>query len=177
MNYDYDGQETGQKETEGMKVLVVEPLKEPYLKTISRNLKSLQKEVGGLIDATYPFEDMVAIVLNDRGKLNGMTPNRGLYNNEGKLYDIIAGPFLVTGLRDGDFVSLDEELSAKYMEKYQVPEMLVRINGELAMVPVPEEMREKTVQAEKESQNEKNQNNRTNQNRKIRKRSRANEGL
>lgn len=26
MNYDYDGQETGRKKTEGMKVLIVEPL-------------------------------------------------------------------------------------------------------------------------------------------------------
>lgn len=176
MNYDYEDQETGQKETKGMKVLVVEPLKEPYRKTISGDLRSLQKEVGGLIDATYPFEDMVAIVLNDEGKLNGMMPNRGLYNDKGKLYDIISGPFLVTGLRDGEFVSLNEELSAKYMEKYQVPEMLVRINGELAMVPIPKEMREKTAQAEKDSQSEKSQNSRMNQNRKIRKRSRVNEG-
>ena len=100
MNYDYENQATGQKEPEGMRVLVVEPWKEPYLKTISGDLKSLQREVGGLIDATYPFEDMVAIVLNGEGKLNGMMPNRGLYNEDGELYDIIAGPSLSRGLEE-----------------------------------------------------------------------------
>ena len=93
MNYDYEEQETGCEEyqttegggKDGMTVLVVEPLKAPYLKNISGDLKSLQKEVGGLIDATYPFEDRVAVVLNDEGKLNGLMPNRGLYNNDGTL--------------------------------------------------------------------------------------------
>ena len=176
MNYDYENQATGQKEPEGMRVLVVEPWKEPYLKTISGDLKSLQREVGGLIDATYPFEDMVAIVLNGEGKLNGMMPNRGLYNEDGELYDIIAGPFLVTGFGGEEFVSLNKELAAKYMEKYKVPEMPVCINGEMAMIPIPEEVREKTASAEKEPESGKSQGSRTCQNRKIRKRSRANEG-
>ena len=45
-----------------MKVLVVEPEKEPYVKEISSGLSSLQKEVGGFIEAVYPFEDSVAII-------------------------------------------------------------------------------------------------------------------
>ena len=183
MNYDYDGQETGRKKTEGMKVLIVEPLKEPYLKTISGDLRSLQNIVGGHIDATYPFKDPVAIVLNDEGKMNGMMPNRGLYDDKGNLYDIVAGTFLIAGLTEDDFGTLSEELSAKYMEKFKVPEMPVRINGQMAMVPMPEQMRGKTAQAEKDSARVEMEfktgqcrNSRTNQNRKIRKRSRANEG-
>ena len=129
MSYNDKDQEIGQKENQtadekrksGMTVLVVEPLKEAYLKTISGDLKSLQKEVGGLIDVTYPFEDPVAIVLNDRGKLNGLMPNRGLYNNNGELYDIIAGTFLVTGLTEESFCSLNTEMAEKYMKKYNVP--------------------------------------------------------
>ena len=34
-------------------VLVVEPEKAPYVKTISAGLASLQKEVGGLIEAVH----------------------------------------------------------------------------------------------------------------------------
>lgn len=144
MNYNYEEQETGQEEyqaadrgrKDGMKVLVVEPLKTPYLKTISGELKSLQKEVGGLIDATYPFEDRVAVVLNDEGKMNGLMPNRALYNHDGNLYDIIAGTFLVVGLAEESFCSLSEEMAAKYMEKYKTPERVAFINGEISMLPV-----------------------------------------
>ena len=41
--------------SEKMKVLVVEPMQEPYVKEIDAGLKSLQKEVGGRIQALYPF--------------------------------------------------------------------------------------------------------------------------
>lgn len=144
MNYDCEEPKTGQGENQaadrdrkaGMTVLVVEPLKAPYLKTISGELKSLQKEVGGLIDATYPFEDRVAVVLNDEGKLDGLMPNRGLYNHDGSLYDIIAGTFLVVGLAEESFCSLSEEMAAKYMEKYKTPERVAFINGEVSMLPV-----------------------------------------
>jgi len=36
-------------------VLVVEPKKKPYVKSISSGLKSLQQEVGGYIEALYPW--------------------------------------------------------------------------------------------------------------------------
>ncbi len=161
MNYDYEEQDAGREEyqttdgegKDGMTVLVVEPLKAPYLKTISGELKSLQKEVGGLIDATYPFEDRVAIVLNDQGKLNGLMPNRGLYNNDGNLYDIIAGTFLVVGLTEESFCSLDEKMAAKYMEKYKTPEMMVCINGQLGMLPIPEGWKGRAIQIGKEPEN------------------------
>ena len=47
-----------------MTVLVVEPKKKPYVKTISSGLESLQHEVGGDIEAIYPFEDPVALIVN-----------------------------------------------------------------------------------------------------------------
>lgn len=165
MNYDYEEQEIGREEIQktdenrkdGMTVLVVEPLKAAYLKTISGSLKSLQKEVGGLIDATYPFEDRVAIVLNDEGKLNGLMPNRGLYNDDGNLYDIVAGTFLVVGLAEESFCSLNDEMAAKYMKKYKTPEMMIRVNGQLGMLPIPEGWKKRAIQIDKEPQNGKKQ--------------------
>ena len=41
--------------SEKMTVLVVEPMKEPYVKEINSDLHSLQAEVGGDIGATYPI--------------------------------------------------------------------------------------------------------------------------
>ena len=40
---------------ETMKVLVVEPWKRPYAAEIPAGLESLQKMVGGLIQAVYPL--------------------------------------------------------------------------------------------------------------------------
>ena len=42
---------------EKMAVLVVEPGMSPYVKEIDSGLKSLQSEVGGWIEAVYPFEE------------------------------------------------------------------------------------------------------------------------
>ena len=52
-------------------VLIVEPGKEPYAKDIDSGLKSMQHEVGGYIQAVYPFEEPVAIVCNEEAKLEG----------------------------------------------------------------------------------------------------------
>ena len=35
--------------------------------------------VGGDIEVTYPFEDEVAIILNESGKINGLPLNRAIY--------------------------------------------------------------------------------------------------
>lgn len=87
-------------------VLIVEPNKEPYIKTIPAGLESLQKEVGGLIQAVYPWEEEVALICNDEGKLLGLPLNRFLRDWQGQVYDVIAGTFLIVGLSDDDFTSL-----------------------------------------------------------------------
>ncbi|MBR0313405.1 MAG: DUF3846 domain-containing protein, partial [Oscillospiraceae bacterium] len=47
-----------------MNVLVVEPGYLPYEKEVSNDLKDLQTIVGGGIEAIYPFDDYVAVVIN-----------------------------------------------------------------------------------------------------------------
>ena len=49
-----------------MKVLKVEPYQLPEVKNIDSGLSSLQHEVEGWIEATYPFEDPVAIICPNR---------------------------------------------------------------------------------------------------------------
>ena len=110
-----------------MKVVVVEPMKRAYVKDIDSGLESLQKEVDGYIEAIYPFEDEVAIVCNEEGKLNHLDPNRGLFDEEGNLYDIIQGTFLVVGLTEDNFGSLSEELAKKYLRKYRHPEIFMKV--------------------------------------------------
>ena len=70
-------------------VLIVEPGKEPYVKEIDSNLKSLQHEVGGYIEAIYPYEDPVALVCNEEGKLEGLPLNRALRDEDGDIYGFL----------------------------------------------------------------------------------------
>ena len=124
---------------EKMTVLVVEPRKEPYVKEIDPGLHSLQAEVGGDIGAAYPFRDPVALVCNDEGKLIGLDLNRGLRDENGELYDIMAGTFLVVGLGEEDFASLSPELAQKYMEHFRQPEQFISLGGQIIAVPVEPE--------------------------------------
>lgn len=129
--------ERAQEHEDTMTVLVVEPLKEPYVKEIAPGLSAMQEEVGGLIAAAYPFNDQVAVICNDEGKLNGMELNRALRDDRGQIYDIVAGPFLVAGLGEEDFASLSPELAQKYMEHFKTPEIFAMVDGEITAIPVP----------------------------------------
>ena len=120
-------------------VLVVEPMKEPYVKEINPGLYSLQAEVGGNIEAIYPYSDPVALVCNDEGKLIGLDLNRGLWDENGKIYDIIAGTFLVIGLGEEDFASLSPELIQKYTEQFKTPERFVQIDGNIIAISITAE--------------------------------------
>ena len=61
-----------------MKVLVVCPKQPPVLRDVKPGLKPLQEIVGGYIEAVYPFDDPVAIICNEEGKLNSLEMNRAL---------------------------------------------------------------------------------------------------
>ena len=97
-----------------IKVLIVEPGKAPYSAVISSDLATLQHLVGGLIQAIYQFEDHVALICNDEGKLMSLPWNCPLVNEDGNIYDIIVGTFLVVGLTVDNFGSLSDELIEKY---------------------------------------------------------------
>ena len=104
-----------------MKVLIVEPLKVPYTANIDGSLDSMQNIVGGLIQVIYPFDDSVALVCNDEGKLMGLPLNRPLTDCNGDIYDIIAGTFfLCAAPTDSDsFESLTEEQIHTYTNCYK----------------------------------------------------------
>lgn len=123
---------------ETMKVLVVEPEKEPYVKEINSDLSSLQKEVGGYIEAVYPFEDPVAIICNEEGKLDGLPLNRALRDEDGHVYDIIAGTFLIAGLSEDNFCSLDDAQIEKFSAMYKSPELFMRFGNRTLVIPAEE---------------------------------------
>lgn len=80
-----------------MRVLVVEPKRRPEAREIGDSLEAMQKIVGGLIQPVHPFEDAVALVCNDEGKVMNLPPNRGLRDKNGQIYDIVCGTFFLCG--------------------------------------------------------------------------------
>ena len=118
-----------------MIVLAVLPGKAPERMELNGSLESMQEFVSGTIQAVYPFLDPVAIVCNDDGKLMGLEHNRALRDKAGNVYDILCGPFFICGLGEEDFTSLPEELIQKYTRLFQHPELFLRINGALMVVP------------------------------------------
>lgn len=95
-----------------IKVVMVEPLKCPTITTISNDLESLQKAVGGLIEFV-DIEENVCILCNEEGKLIGLEGNRRLNN------DIIVGTFYVCGVNDnGELVSLTPAQMDKYLRYF-----------------------------------------------------------
>ena len=123
-----------------LSVLKIAPGQFPQQVEIDSDLKALQEAVGGFIGASYPFaDDPVAIVYNDDGKLMGLPLNRALRDEDGQMYDAVAGTFLVVGLGEEDFVSLSPELAQKYEQLFHQPEAFLKLGNRLLVLPVPDE--------------------------------------
>ena len=123
--------------SKGMRVLLVEPEKRPVETEIDDSLDTMQRIVGGLIQAVYPFEEPVALICNDEGKCLGLPLNRALYRpGGGQLYDVVAGTFFLCGAPPDseNFTSLTEEQIRRYQRLFAEPEQFVQINGRLLVI-------------------------------------------
>ena len=108
-----------------MTILKIMPGRKPEKITISHTLDAMQRLVCGNIQAIYPYEDLVAIVCNEEGKLLGMEPNRAIRNEDGDILDIICGTFFICGLIEDDFCSLTAKQLEYYSNLFQCPEMFL----------------------------------------------------
>ena len=95
-----------------IKSIILEPEKDARIEMIDSSLEGLQKLVGGYIEVIYPFKfekfplNQVAIICNENGKIERLPLNRALYDEDGSLYDVIAGAAAVVGVDGDGFTSL-----------------------------------------------------------------------
>lgn len=111
-----------------MKVLLIAPLEEPRVVELDNTLEAMQKAVGGPIQAVYPFEEPVALICHEEGKLLVLPLNRCLRREDtDEIYDIIAGTFfLCFAPPDGEnFESLRPEQIERYTQRFVRPELYV----------------------------------------------------
>ena len=120
-----------------MQVVVVDPKKKPTVQDIGSDLESMQKIVGGSIEAIYPFEEPVALICNEEGKLLNLPLNRALRDDAGEVYDIISGTFfLCAAPTDSDhFAGLNDQQAKTYLERFSMPEMFLNVGGDLFVLP------------------------------------------
>lgn len=107
-----------------MNVLVVEPGYAPYEKEIN-GLKEMQETVGGYIEAIYPYKEMLAIVCNEEGLINGLPFNRSMDGGYGAVF----GTFFICGLTEDSFGSLNPEQVKHFKERFKYAEILLGISG------------------------------------------------
>ena len=132
-----------------MKVLMVEPGKTAYELEIGDSLKDIQQAVDGNIEVVYPYDEPVAIVCNEEGKNKGFPLNRALYNEQGEIYDIVAGKFFVCGLSEENFASLSQEHMEQFKERFYDPEVFIKINGQINAKKVTEQKQTNKNQKER----------------------------
>ena len=115
-----------------MRILVVEAGKLPVAREIDGSLESMQKIVGGLIQAVYPFEEPVALICNDEGKINGLPMNRRIR----EIDDSIHGTFFLCAepVDSERFASLSDEQIERYSKRFHFPEIFLSLGDDLMLV-------------------------------------------
>ena len=99
-----------------IRVLKIEPHKEPQVIHIKNSLESLQKEVNGYLEIVV-LSPTAMMVFNEEGKIIGLEGNRR-FNN-----DVIVGNIIIAGIDDNrDTCSLSDAELKTYMERFKQPE-------------------------------------------------------
>ena len=116
-----------------MTVLLIEPGKKPRKAEIEPVLEVMQEVVGGYIQAVYPFEDLIALICSEEGKLLGLPLNRVLRDEEGDIFDVVAGTFFLCGISEWgeSFESLTEDQCMRYEKLFRWPEQFLNVDGRL----------------------------------------------
>lgn len=122
-----------------MNVLMVEPGKAPYETQIGDDLQSMQALVGGYIQAVYPFEQPVALVCRESGKLDGRRST------------VRCAMRTVISTTSSREISLSSD-SAKmisptcrtnsaeqFAEQFRQPELFLREGDKIVAAPMPDE--------------------------------------
>ena len=118
-------------------ILKIAPGHKPERVTIPHTLEAMQEIVGGLIQAIYPYDDPVALVCNEEGKLLGLDLNRAVRDPAtNEVLDIISGTFFLCGLSQDDFCSLSEQQIIHYSKLFQHPELFLNLDNMLMILPM-----------------------------------------
>ena len=94
-----------------IRVIIVEPNKEPLTVKIKNTLEEKQNIVGGLIEF-YELEHNVDLIYNEESKILNLDFNRIIKN------DVVCGTFIIAGQKNGYSISLSRKQIQKYKKEF-----------------------------------------------------------
>lgn len=96
-----------------IRVIIVEPNKEPYTAKIRNTLEEKQKIVGGLIEFVE-LEHDIDLICNEESKILNLDFNRIIKD------DIICGTFIIVAQKNGYSISLSRKQIKKYKKEFSL---------------------------------------------------------
>ena len=95
-----------------------------------------ENEAKTIAAACDKKQAVVSLVCNEEGKLEGLPLNRALRDEDGDIYDVVAGTFMVVGLTDDSFGSLTVEQMQKFSDHFKVPEQFAKLGDKIVAIPM-----------------------------------------
>ena len=126
---------TENNKNEMLRVILCEPGETAEVVEIEDELESMQDLVGGLIEPYDPFYsetdpryENVILVCNEEGKLMQLPLNRAIVDEDGRVMDVIRGPFFLcyAPVESERFLSIPPDLEEEFLRKYELPEKFYR---------------------------------------------------
>lgn len=142
-----------------LRVIVCRP--DEYAETveIEDRLEAMQELVGGLIEPydplyseTDPRFENVILVCNEEGKLRQMKPSRAIFDEDGRLMDVIQGPFFLcySPIDSERFESIPPDLEEKFRKKFELPEQFFQSEMGIQIVRYEPDVKEKGLGYERQ---------------------------
>ncbi len=143
---------TEQDEKEMFRVILCEPGETAEVVEIEDELESMQDLVGGLIEPYDPFYsetdpryENVILVCNEEGKLMQLPLNRAIVDEDGRVMDVIRGPFFLcyAPVESERFLSIPPDLEEEFLRKYELPEKFYRSENGIEVTKIDRRAHEK----------------------------------
>ena len=143
---------TGNDEKEMLRVIVCRPGEVAEFVEIEDDLESMQELVGGLIEPYDPFYsetdpryENVILVCNEEGKLMQLPLNRAIVDEDGRVMDVIRGPFFLcyAPVESERFLSIPPDLEEEFLRKYELPEKFYRSENGIEVTKIDRRAHEK----------------------------------
>ncbi len=143
---------TEQDEKEMLRVILCKPGETAEVVEIEDELESMQDLVGGLIEPYDPFYsetdpryENVILVCNEEGKLMQLPLNRAIVDEDGRVMDVIRGPFFLcyAPVESERFLSIPPDLEEEFLRKYELPEKFYRSENGIEVTRIDRRAHEK----------------------------------
>ena len=143
---------TENNKNEMLRVILCEPGETAEVVEIEDELESMQDLVGGLIEPYDPFYsetdpryENVILVCNEEGKLMQLPLNRAIVDEDGRVMDVIRGPFFLcyAPVESERFLSIPPDLEEEFLRKYELPEKFYRSENGIEVTKIDRRAHEK----------------------------------